>query len=282
MIDIGSRHTGHAGQAGRRAGAVVGGGQLEADEVAEPALEGAGRVVRDHPAVVDHDDPAGERVGLVEVVGGEHDGAAGVGVQASYEVLEVRAVLRVEAGRGLVEEQHLRQVHEPHRDVEAAALPAGERRHRPVRDGGEVEVDDELLGPAPGVRAGQAVGASLADQLVATELSVPGAVALADEADRPTYVALAGHDVVAGHERGARGGWDERGEHPERGRLACSVGAEEGDELALPDLEVEAADGLDGLLARGEVAGQPAGHDRRSGVVVSGHGRTVGTHAVNS
>ena len=113
-----------------------------------------------------------------------------------------------------------------------------------------------------GVGAGQPVGAALADELVAPELAVPGAVALADVADRAADVALGGDDVVAGDLRGPGGRRDEGGEHPQGGRLAGAVGAEEGDELALGDLEVEAAHGLDGLLVRGEVAGQSPGHDR--------------------
>ena len=54
-----------------------------------------------------------------------------------------------------------------------------------------------------------------------------------------------------------------------------SVGPQEGDQLALPDLEVEGLHGLDGLLARGEVAGEATGHDRRSGVVVVSHERNA-------
>ena len=126
-------------------------------------------------------------------------------MQAAYEVLQVGAVLRVEPGGRLVEEQHARQVDQPHRDVEAAPLAAGQRRDLAVGDRTEVEVVDQLAGPAPGVGAGQPVGTTLADQLVAPELAMPGAVALADVADRPADVALGGDDVVAGDLRGPRG-----------------------------------------------------------------------------
>ena len=197
---------GHPLQPGGGPGGVAGRAEAEPDQVAEPALEPGGGVVGDHPAVVDDDDATGEGVGLLEVVGGEHDGAAALGVQPADQLLEVGAVLRVEAGRGLVEEEHPRQVDQPHRDVEPAALAAGEGGDLAVGDRGEVEVLDQLGGPAPRVGAGQAVGAALADQLVAAELAVPGTVALPDEADRPAYVALGGDDVVAGDARRARGG----------------------------------------------------------------------------
>src|SRR6478735_1709595 len=265
---------GDALQPGCGAGGVAGGAEGEADQVAQPALEPRCAVVGDHAAVVDHDDPPGERVGLLEVVRREHDGAAGLRVQPPDQLLEVGAVLRVEARGRLVEEEHPREVHQTHRNVEAPTLAAGEGGHLAVDDRGQVELLDELGRPAAGVGAGQAVRAALADQLVAAELAVPGAVALPDEADRPAHVALCGDDVVAGDARRARRGCDQRGQHAQGGRLACAVGSEEGDELALPDLEVEAGDGLDGLLARGEVAGQATSHDRGSGefLAVVGHG----------
>ena len=238
------------------------GGEAEADEVTQPGLEPGSGVVGDDLAVVDHDHPAGQGVGLLEVVGGEHDRAAGVLVQAADEVLEVGAVLGVETGRRLVEEQHAGQVDQAHRDVEPAPLAPGERGDLAVGHGGEVEVLDEVGGPASGLAPRQAVGAALADQLVAAELAVTGAVALADVADRAAYLALSGDDVMTGDLGGPRRRRDESGEHAQGGRLARTVGAEEGDELALTDLQVEATDGFDGLLARREVAGQATGHDR--------------------
>ena len=56
-------------------------------------------------------------------------------------------------------------------------------------------------------------------------------------------VALPGD--VAQHAGLAGGGVDHAGEQLERGGFAGAVGAEEGDELALLDVEIDAADGLD-------------------------------------
>ena len=65
--------------------------------------------------------------------------------------------------------------------------------------------------------------------------------------------ALPGH--VAHHAGRAGGGRDDAGEQLERGGLARAVGAEKGDELALLDRQIDAADGLDvAILA----AKQPA------------------------
>ena len=150
-------------------------------------------------------------------------------------------------------------MHQPDRDVEPAALAAGERRDRPHRVLGQVEGVEQLLGPGVRRGAGQSERAALADQLVAAALGVTGGVALADVADAAPDLAALAHHVVAGDLRGPRRRLDQRGQHPERRRLAGAVGAEEGDELAVADLEVEAADGLDRLLVAGEVPGQTLG-----------------------
>ena len=148
-------------------------------------LEPRRGVVGDDQAVVDDDHPVGDRVGLLEVVGGQHDRGAVLRVQPLDLLLEVGPVLRVEAGRRLVEEQQPRRVHQADRDVEPAALAAGQGRDRAVGVLGEVERLDQLVGPAPRPPAGSARSARrLADQLVAAALGVPGGVALADVPDR--------------------------------------------------------------------------------------------------
>ena len=142
----------------RRRPSVV--GEAERDQVAERRLQPGRGVVGDHRAVVDHDHPPGERVGLLEVVGGQHDRGALLLVQPPDLLLEVDPVLRVEAGRRLVEEQQPRGVHQPDRDVEPAPLAAGQGRHRAAGVLGQVERVEQLLGatraprPATGRRRG--------------------------------------------------------------------------------------------------------------------------------
>ena len=63
------------------------------------------------------------------------------------------------------------------------------------------------------------------------------------EAAAVGVVALPGD--VAQHAGLAAGGIDDAGEQLERRGLAGAVRAEEGDELALLDVEIDAADGLD-------------------------------------
>ena len=119
---------GHPLQPGGGPGGVAGRAEAEPDQVAEPALEPGRGVVGDHPAVVDDHDATGEGVGLLEVVRGEHDRAAALGVQPADLLLEVGAVLRVEAGRRLVEEEHPRQVRPAPSRCRAGG--AGRRRGR--------------------------------------------------------------------------------------------------------------------------------------------------------
>ena len=73
---------------------------------ADRGLELAGRALGDHLAVVDHRDPVGELVGLVEVLGAEQDRRA-LGDQRADDVPDLVARARVEPGRRLVEEHQL-------------------------------------------------------------------------------------------------------------------------------------------------------------------------------
>ena len=130
---------------------------------------------------------------------------------------------------------------------------------------GQVEGRDELLGALICLPAAHPERAGLADQLVAAALGVAGGVALAHVADGAADLAVLAHHVVPRDLGGAGGRRQQRGEHPQRGGLACAVGTEEGDELALGDLEIETANRLDGGLVTGEVAGEPARPDHWSG-----------------
>src|SRR5690606_23213972 len=83
----------------------VGGDELEAVG-AHAALESHGGVLDDVAAVVDDGDAVAQPVGLVEVVGGEHDCGA-VGGEVRDGVPDLASSGRVEAGGRLVQEQDL-------------------------------------------------------------------------------------------------------------------------------------------------------------------------------
>jgi hypothetical protein len=90
--------------------------------VAEVRRRGHGH----HPAVGDHADPVGQRLGLLEVVRGEQDRGATRG-QIPDQLPELAPRLGVEAGRGLVQEEQFWPAHDAERHIEAALLAAGER-----------------------------------------------------------------------------------------------------------------------------------------------------------
>ena len=66
-------------------------------------------------------------------------------------------------------------------------------------------------------------------------------VVLGDDADPPLDRDRVPGDVVAGHPGPAAGRGDQRGEHADGGGLARAVRAEQAEELALRDVEVDAA-----------------------------------------
>src|SRR5690606_22984887 len=83
---------------------LLGIGQDEVDEVAgDVGLQVVGRVAGDDPAVVDDDQPVAQRVGLVQVVGGEEHRAAPVVAQLGDVGPQVGTGLGVEAGGRLVQ-----------------------------------------------------------------------------------------------------------------------------------------------------------------------------------
>jgi hypothetical protein len=112
----------------------------------------------------------------------------------------------------------------------------------------ELEGVQDALGAGPGLRLVYAVEPRLQHQLLAGGRVVPGAAALRHISDPPAHLAGIFAQVDAGDHGRAAVGLDERGEHPQRGRLAGAVRTEEAEDLALGHLQVDAAHGLDDFL----------------------------------
>ena len=103
------------------------------------------RAVVDRGAVVDHDHPVAERLDVLEVVGGEHQGGAALGVERAQELAQPTLADHVEADRRLVEVEHLRVVQQRRGDVAAHPLAEAELAHRGVELVAEVEQLDEAV-----------------------------------------------------------------------------------------------------------------------------------------
>ncbi len=234
-----------------------------ADEAGD---EDVGRVVVHVPrgvdlledAVLEHRDPVAHRHGLDLVVGDVDRRDAEPALQRGDLGAGLHAQLRVEVRQRLVHEEHLRLAHDRPAHRDALALAAGERLRLAVEVLLEVEDLRRLADPLGDLVLGlagdlQREAHVLADRHVRVErvvlehhrdVAVLGGqvrdVALAD-ADRAAV------DVL------------EPGEHPQRGRLAAAGGADEDEELAVADLDVELVDGGP-LRAREEPGGLVEGH----------------------
>ncbi len=229
----------------------------------DPALERVGRPLGDDLPVVDDQDPIAERVGLVEVVGGEKDGRPELVAQPADVVPEVGAALGIEAGRRLVEEDQPGRVNQPERDVEPPLLTARQRLDLALAEIGEIEPRAHLGGAPLGLRGGEAVELRLQHQLLVDQRAGVGAAALRDVADPPPHADRIAPQIAAGHRRLAGGRRQQRREHPLGGGLTGAVRTEEPDHLARRDGEVDARHRRDGAGARLEGAPETARLDHR-------------------
>ena len=89
---------------------------------AEPGLQLGGGTGVGHPPGRDDHHLIGQRVGFFQILGGQQHGGAGPG-EVPHRVPQHEAALRVQAGGGLIEEQHLRLVQQRRGHVEPAPIP---------------------------------------------------------------------------------------------------------------------------------------------------------------
>ena len=231
---------------------------------AEPGLQLTGRALGDDEPVVDHRQPLGQDVGLLQVLGGEEQRRA-VGHELADHVPEVVAAARIEARRRLVEEEDAWSVHERGREVEAAPHAAGVGLDRTVGGVGEGEALEQLVDTGPDdLRALTGQSPDQSQVLPTGELLVDRRV-LAGEADVGPDLACLPHDVEPEHLGTAGVGADDRREDSDGRGLAGAVRTEEAVDRAGPHGEVDAVEGVDVT----EVLDEPLDDD--GGLV--GHGR---------
>ena len=101
--------------------------------------------VEDQRPVVDHDHPATERLDVLEVVGGEQQRGAPLGVERSQELPQPALAHHVEADRRLVEVEDLGVVEQRRRDVAAHPLSEAQLAHRGVEQVAQRQQLHELL-----------------------------------------------------------------------------------------------------------------------------------------
>ena len=230
-------------------------GPLEPDLdalAADALLELVGGALGDQGAVVDHRDPVGEAVGLVEVLGGQQHGRA-LGDPRLDHLPEARSGC---AGRA-------------RSSARRGTAPAGGRRApRRGRGGGACRPSRCFTSRSPASARSKRSSSSLArsrDGLAAQVVEAPdhlqvlepgqalvdGGV-LAREADLLAQLGGVVDDVEPVDARAARRGRQQRGQDAHGGGLAGAVGAEQAEHGPGLDLEVDPAERLDvlvGLLA---------------------------------
>ncbi len=133
-----------AGEHGQRLVAFAGARQLDLEDLsADAILQLVAGALSDHAAVVDHRDPVGELVGLLEVLRREQERRS-FADELPHDHPDLVAAARIEAGRGLVEKQDPRAREQARGEVEPAAHPAGIGAGRAVGGVGEFEALEQL------------------------------------------------------------------------------------------------------------------------------------------
>jgi hypothetical protein len=174
-------------------------------------------------------------------VGSQDDGDALV-AQGAHQVPHVAAQFDIHASRRLVEEQYVGLVaqglgdHDPAlhapgqgHDLVVALVPQGQFAQRFLDMGGVRRLAEQT--PAEGhgrQHRFEGVGGQF----------------LGHQADLRTRGAIVGLDVVAVGDDRARGRGDDAADHRDQGRLAGAVGAQQGEDLALVDRQVDGFEGL--------------------------------------
>ena len=253
-----------------RGGGQAGVGErlVQGDRV-EPAHDHAGRgeqlghaALGDDLSAADDDELVGHRLDLAQQVRGEQDGARAVG-EVAQQPAHPRDALGIEAVGRLVEDQHARVAEQRLGDPEP--LAHAERVGAHALLGGRLREPDVLhqLVDAPALDAEHLRGQR--QRLAAAAAGVLGG-GVQQHADLAAGV---GQAAVAGvqHRRGAGVRVREPADHPQRGRLAGAVGAEEAGHGAGLAVERDVIDRQLAAVALGEMLDGDHGHrigaDRR-------------------
>ncbi len=174
----------------------------------------------------------------------EHDGHAVVG-HPSNDREQLADDDRCEAQRQLVDQQHLRAHHEAHREREHLLLAARHVRRRRVESVGEHrEHLQHLGGGCSDTRLVAPIGPAGEFEVLANGQRPEHALAAGhlDDAERSDLVRRGVRDVSAIEHDGTAVSLDDAADRLQQGRLAGAVRTEEGDDLALVEVQVDAVE----------------------------------------
>ena len=168
-------------------------------------IRSRGRALGDHEPAVHHHQPVAQLLGLVHVVGGQHQRHALLLEPVELLPQDV-AGLRVQARGGLVEQQQVGVVDQRAGDGQASLEAAGQAVDLGVALVGELEEREQLVGAGGDDLAGDAEVAAVDEQVLPDrELVVEGVLLRADPSRARTGGAV-GHRVAPEHLERAAGG----------------------------------------------------------------------------
>src|SRR6266849_7506820 len=185
------------------------------------------------------------KFGFVHVVRGHEDGDAIVGAQLIQMSPDVLARLRVKAQCWLIEEEDLWLMQHAPSNLEPALHSPRVGSNERARAVGKLQQRQHLVdAPVPFVRR-NAVDESVELEILAAGQLVVERRVLEDEADPLAHTRRVGGHVDACHPGGAGGGCEQGAENRDGRRFTGAVRPEKPEYLAMADLEVDSAHGLD-------------------------------------
>ena len=190
--------------------------------------------------------PIGHLERLAELVIGQQDADPVRLGQVADRVLDLADGLGVDPRERLVEHDQLRLGDQRARDLQPAPLAAGDAVGLGPADGRQAELVEQLVLPVPALPAAHRAGLEDGHQVVFDRELLEDARILREVAHARlgTLVHGQARDVPAVEDDLAAVGVDQADRHAEAGGLARPVGAEQADDLAPRDLEVDPVDDL--------------------------------------
>jgi hypothetical protein len=276
-VDPGPAAVAHLAHAGDRAQEARGGARVGAQDGLDAHVAAAGeraqqtlaRAVGRDAALVDDDHARADGLDLGQDVRGDEHGV--LRRELAQDAAHLDALQRVEAARGLVQDQHLRRGQQRDGQAHALAQAAREAPHEVARAVAHADALQHFGDARARQGARQAVQAGVeAEHLFDAQLAVERH-ALGQVADAAAHLQRAVHHVVARDGNGAAGGGQVARQDAHGGGLPRSVGPEQADHLALRDLEGDVVEGDDGA----ETAREMGDRDHAGSVATSRRAHNV-------
>ncbi len=250
---------------------VRGGGELQAHldrggPVAELRGQLLDRSLADQLARREDPDPVADRLDLAQQVARQHDRQPTLVDQATEELEDLDDPERVDRGRRLIEDEEVGRLHERIGDPQPLPHPARVRADEVVGAAGQADLAEDLVDGGRRLVTAEAVEPRRVAEVLASGHPLVEADGIGQVADPPLDLARLPGGIEA-HDLGLAVGRLGEAEQHEDGRgLAGPVLAEEPEDLARVDREVEVVDrGQRPVLLR-----QPPRPDDRGGTVRGG------------